>query len=179
MTSILRFVGILNAAIWLGGAAYFTFVAGQMPFSAAMQDLLKNAYPYYSGAIAQIGVARYFTFLLFCNVVALVHLAAEWLYQDRRNRRFLLGLVGLMLALTLVGGFWMQPKMRYLHRLKYAVNYPQPAQEVAAKSFARWHAVSMTLNLFMLGGLVIYTVHMSRPVEVARFVRPVHTQFRS
>lgn len=179
MTAILRFVGILNAAIWLGGAVYFSFVAGQMPFSGAMKALLKDSYPYYSGAIAQIGISRYFSFHLFCCVVALVHLAAEWLYQDRRNRKFLLWLVGLMLGLTLVGGYWLQPKLRDLHRLKYAINYPQPAREAAAKSFGRWHALSMTMNLFMLGGLVIYTMHMSRPPEVARFVRTAPNQFRS
>ena len=179
MTAILRFIGILNAAIWLGGAVYFSFVAGQMPFSGAMKDLLKDAYPYYSGAIAQIGVARYFNFLLFCNVVALAHLAAEWLYQERRNRKLMLGLVGVMLGLTLLGGYWLQPKLRDLQRLKHAANYPQPQREQAAKSFGRWHAASMTMNLFMLGGLVIYAIHMSRPAEVARFVRSAPGQFRS
>lgn len=179
MTAILRFVGILNAAIWLGGAVYFSFVSGQMPFSGEMKNLLGNSYPYYSGAIAQIGVSKYFSFHLFFCVVALVHLGAEWLYQERRNRKFLLWLVGAMLGLTLLGGYWLQPKLRDLHRTKHAINYPQPARDAAAKSFSRWHALSMTMNLFMLGGLVIYTMHMSRPPEIARFVRTAPNQFRS
>ena len=179
MTAILRFVGILNAAIWLGGSVYFSFVAGKMPFSDAMAALLKESFPYYSGAIAQIGVSRYFNFHLFCCVIALVHLAAEWLYQERRNRKVLLWLVGGMLVMTLLGGYWLQPKMQRLHRIKYAVNYPQPARDDAAKSFKRWHAFSMTMNLFMLGGLVIYTLQMTKPPEIARFVRTAPNQFRS
>jgi len=179
MTAILRFVGILNAAIWLGGAVYFSFVAGRLPFSGEMQALLGKSHDYYSGAIAMMGVSRYFTFHLFCSIVALVHLAAEWLYQDRRNRKFMLWLVGTLLALTLLGGYWLQPKMRNLHRIKYAANYPETARAAAAKSFGRWHALSMTMNLFMMGGLVIYTMHMTRPPEVARFVRPAPNQFRS
>lgn len=179
MTAILRFVGIMNAAIWLGGAVYFSFIAGQMPFSSDMKTLLGNAFPSYSGAIAQIGISRYFSFHLICCVVALVHLGAEWLYQERRNRKFLLWLVGLMLGLTLLSGYWLQPKMKRLFAIKHAVNYPQPARDAAAKSFGRWHGLSMTLNLFMLGGLVIYTMHMTRPPEIARFVRPPTNKFRS
>ena len=179
MTAILRFIGIMNAAIWLGGAVYFSFVAGQLPFSSAMKDLLGRSHEYYSGAIAMIGVSRYFSFHLFCAIIALIHLAAEWLYQDRRNRRSLLWLVGVMLGLTLIGGYWLQPKMHHLHRVKYAVNYPESARAAADKSFKRWHGLSMTMNLFMLGGLVVYTMQMTRPPEIARFVRPAPNQFRS
>jgi hypothetical protein len=179
MTAILRFIGIMNAAIWLGGAVYFSFVAGRMPFSTDMNGLLGNAFPYYSGAIAQIGISRYFHFHLFCCVIALLHLGAEWLYQERRNRKLLLWLVGAMLGLTLLGGYWLQPKLKRLHIIKHAANYAQPDKDAAAKSFKQWHALSMTMNLFMLGGLVVYTMHMTRPPEIARFVRTAPGQFRS
>jgi hypothetical protein len=179
MTAILRFIGIMSAAIWLGGSIYFSFVAGKMPFSPEMQTLLgAQHFPYYSGAIAQIGVSRYFGFHLACGIVALLHITAEWLYQDRRNRILLLCVVGSLFAATLLGGFVLQPKLKRLHQQKYAVNYPQPAREAAAKSFKRWHALSMTMNLFMLGGLVIYTMQMTRPPENARFVRTAPGQFR-
>src|SRR6266496_2641930 len=50
----LRFLGILNAGVWLGAAIFFTFGAGPALFSQETQNLLgpKN-YPYFSGAIAQ------------------------------------------------------------------------------------------------------------------------------
>ena len=178
MTGFLRFIGILNAAIWLGGSIYFTFVAGQVPFSPEMKGVFGAAYnPYFTGAIAQIGVARFFSFQLFCAIVAFVHLSAEWLYQDRRNRKSLVWVLGVMLAVTLLGKYALQPKMHQLFRAKYATNYTQPQRDVAARSFAIWHGVSMTANLFMLGGMVIYLVQMTRPPEVGRFVSA--NQFRS
>lgn len=180
MTAILRFVGIMNAAIWLGGAFFFTFVSGQVPFSPEMKGLLEKLGPanasfsaYLGGAIAQIGISRYFTFQLVCGFVALAHLAAEWLYQERRGRKFVLWLLVAMMGLTLVGGYGLQPKLKRLHAIKHAPNYPPVQKDAAARSFGLWHGVSMTLNLFMLGGLMIYTLHMNRPPETARFVRPV------
>jgi hypothetical protein len=184
MTGILRFVGIMNAAIWLGGSVFFTFVAGQVPFSPEMKELLARLGPanatfsgYLAGAIAQIGISRFFTFQLICGTVALAHLAAEWLYQERSGRKFLIWLVLILLGAALVGDFGLQPKMKRLHAIKYAQNYPPAQREAAARSFGMWHGISMTLNLFMLGGLIVYTLNMSRPPETARFVRT--TQFRS
>lgn len=175
MTGLLRFMGIMIAAIWLGGSVFFTFVAGQVPFSAETRDLLAKHAPatasYLVGAIAQIGVARCFTFQLACCSFALVHLAAEWLYQERRGRQMLLWLLAAMLGLTLAGDFVLRPKMEQWHEIKYR-NYPQPEREAATRSFRLWHGVTMTINLFMLGGMAVYMWHMSRPPEPARFVRP-------
>jgi len=179
MTAILRFIGIMNAAIWLGGSVYFSFVAGKMPFSPEMQTLLRDQFPYYSGAIAQVGVAKYFGFHIVCGVIALLHLTADWLYQERRNRALVVAVVVAIFSATLLGAFVLQPKMKRLHQQKYAINYPQPARDAAAKSFKRWHALSMTMNLFILGGLVIYTLQMTRPPEIARFVRTAPNQFTS
>lgn len=184
MTAILRFVGILNAALWLGGSVFFTFVSGQIPFLPETKELLGRLGPanasfsaYLAGAIAQIGIARFFTFQLICGVIALAHLAAEWLYQERRGRKALLLLLLVLFGLTMVGNFGLQPKMKRLHAIKYAPNYPSAQRDAAARSFGMWHGVSMTLNLFMLGGLVVYAMQMSRPPETARFVRP--SPFRS
>jgi hypothetical protein len=177
MTGILRFFGFLNAAIWFGGSIFFTFVAGTMPFSGEMRRLLGPDYfPYFSGAIAQIGVARFFTFQLVCCVLALAHLAAEWLYQPRRGRRLLLNLLLVIFAFTLLGNYWLLPKMRRLHAIKYATNYPVAQRQAAERSFKLWHAASQVVNVFVLGGLVVYVLRMSQPPEAARFVR--QPQFR-
>jgi len=176
MTGILRFIGIMNAAIWLGGSVFFTLVAGQVPFAPETKALLVRLGPepgaYLGGMIAQIGIAHFFTFQLICAIVALLHLAAEWLYQERRGRKFLLGLLGAMLLLTLTGDYWLRPKMQQLFKVKYATNYPPDQRTAAARSFGRWHGASMTVNLFMLGGLVVYMWQMSRPPDPPRFVRP-------
>lgn len=171
MSAILRFIGILNAAVWLGGSVFFTFVAGQVPFSPEMKELLGPVYsPYLVGAVAQVGVGHFFSFQLVCAIIALAHLGAEWLYQERRNRKFLLWMLAAMLVVTLLGDYWLQPRMHNLFRGKYAVNYTQLQRDAAARSFGLWHGISMTVNLFMLGGLIVYLVQMSRPPEAARFV---------
>lgn len=175
MTGLLRFLGILNAAIWLGGSVFFLFVAGQVPFAAETKALLGTHAPntsnYLVGAIAQVGVAKCFTFQLVCGSVALLHLAAEWLYLERRGRRRLVWMLVLMLGVTIAGNSVLRPKMEAWHEIKYR-NYPQPERDAATRSFKTWHGVSMTLNLFMLGGMMIYLWQMSRPPEPARFVRP-------
>lgn len=178
MTGILRFVGLLNAALWLGGSVFFTLVAGQVPFApetkAFLARLGPEAGPYVGGMIAQIGIAHFFTFQIICAVIALLHLGAEWLYIERRGRRFLFGLLAGLLLATLAGDFWLRPKMNELFRAKYARNFPAEQREAAARSFGLWHGVSMTVNLFVLGALVVYLWQMSRPAEPARFVRPPH-----
>ena len=94
MIGLLRFVGILNAAVWFGTAIFFTFGTGLVPFSQEMKSLLGQAnYPYFSGAIAQLFIARYFSFQLGCAVVAVVHLLAEWLYLGKHSQKLQIGLL--------------------------------------------------------------------------------------
>ncbi|MEY4387285.1 MAG: hypothetical protein RLY20_2568 [Verrucomicrobiota bacterium] len=187
MTGVLRSVGLLIAAIWLGGAVYFSFAAGTLPFSPDMKSLVakmgeSNAgfQTYFIGAAAQLGVARYFKFQLICCIGALAHLGIEWMYQERRGRKSLLAMLLVILGLTLLGEFALLPKMRELHAIKYArptAYYTPERREAAATSFKHWHAASQVANLFVLGGLVVYLFSMGRQPETTRFVRP--PQFRS
>ena len=180
MIGFLRFIGILNAAIWLGGAVFFSFGAGQVPFSDAMMKLVGEAnYPYLSGAVAQLLVSKYFALHVVCGALALAHLAAEWLYLGRPARRSTLILLLVLFGFGLLGSMWLQPKMKRLHLDKYR---PAPTQEdqdraaKAAKSFRIWHATSMVLNLFVLGGLGVYVWRANNPPDPTRFVSSM--QFR-
>lgn len=171
MIGVLRFIGIFNAAIWLGGAVFFTFGAGQAPFSDAMKELLTESnYPYFSGAIAQLLIAKYFALHLICGVVALVHLGAEGLYLGRPVRRSTLILLLALFGFGLLGSFWLQPKMKELHQHKYAPNLPQETRDQKAKSFRIWHATSQVVNIFVLGGLCVYVWRANNPPDPTRFV---------
>jgi hypothetical protein len=164
----------MNAAVWLGSAVFFTFSAAPAFFSTDMKQVLGTAnYPYFSGAIAQIVLARYFAVSLTCAVIATVHLLLEWLYMGRPARKFSLALVGGLLVFTLIGGNWLQPKMKKLHAVRYAVNVPPDERATAAKSFRTWHAVAQILNVFMMGALVVYVWRVANPSDTLRFVRPV------
>jgi hypothetical protein len=167
----LRFVGILNAAVWFGSAIFFSFGVGFAPFSQEMKHLLgPNNYPYYSGAIAQILIARYFQFQTACVVVAILHLLAEWLYLGKRPDKFQAGLLVGLCCVALLGGYWLQPKMKTLHAVKYAVNNRPEIRLAAGRSFKVCHGVSQVINLFVVGGLAVYLWRAANPSDPTRFV---------
>lgn len=170
----LRFLGMVNAAVWLGAAVFFTFGAGPAVFSSDMKTLLgTNNFPFYSGAIAQVLIARYFKLQLLCAVVAVIHLFLEWLYLGRPLRRVTGWLVLGLLALGAAGDFWFQPKIQRLHQAKYAVNASPEGRAAAARSLPPWHGAAQAVNLVMLGGLVVYLWRVARPDEPTRFVPAV------
>jgi len=175
----LRFVGLMNAAVWFGAAIFFTFGVGAAPFSSEMKELLgpKNA-PYFSGAIAQVLVTRYFHLQLACGMVALLHLLAEWIYFGRTPQKRWLGLLIALVVTGLAGGYWLQPKMRELHKIKYGVGMKtsQAERDTADHSFRAWHGVAQGMNLLMLAGLAVYLWRVANPADPARFVST--TKFR-
>src|SRR5437588_1056080 len=96
------------------------FAAGQVFFSGEMRDVFDpNTFPYYSGAAAQVLIKRYFIVQSICAAIALLHLVAEWLYLGRPLKSFKLGLLLGLFAVALIGGVWLQPKLRTLHRSMY------------------------------------------------------------
>ena len=164
-------MGILNAAVWFGTAIFFSFGAGLAPFSQEMRNLLgPNNFPYFSGAIAQILIARYFFFQVGCACVAVLHLSAEWLYLGKYPQKLQFGLCIGLASAALIGGYWLQPRMKALHATKYGVN-TQPAIRAAAdRSFKAWHGVSQAVNLLMIGGLAVYLWRAANPSDPTRFV---------
>jgi Domain of unknown function (DUF4149) len=174
----LKFVGILNAAVWFGAAVFFTFGTGRAPFSQEMKALLgPNNYPYFSGAIAQILITRYFHLQFVCSIIALLHLLAEWLYFGKSPQKLRFGLLLGLCSACLIGGFWLQPKLKTLHVTKYGVNTRPELREAASRSFRAWHGVSMGVNLLLVGGLALYLWRVANPADQTCFVSSV--KFRS
>jgi hypothetical protein len=168
---LLRCIGLFNAAIWFGAGIHFAFFGGTAPFSNDMRDLLgANNYPYFSGAIAQILIARYLRLQIICACVAIIHLFAERLYYGRLPQARWVGVSLMALFLTMAGRYWLLPKMRDLHRIKYAVNITSQAHEAAAHSFLWLHSMSQIINLFLLISLGFYLWRMANPKETMQFV---------
>ena len=152
----------MNAAVWFGGAVFFTFAAGPAFFSQAMFNLVGRIY---AGAAAQIVLERYFALQMVCACIALAHLVAEWLYTGKLLSRTTPHLLIGLLSIGLIGGFWLQPKLKALHLEKYGAR-TQPAQRLEAeRSFGLWHGVSQTINLFAMGGLVVYLWQITQNLE--------------
>ena len=166
----LRCVGVLNAGIWFGAAIFFTFGIGPAVFSGEMKALLQNYFASYSGLIAQIFIARYFKLQLICAIIALGHLLGENLYFGRAPQKLWFGLLAALLALSLIGGFWLQPKLKALHETKYRASESVERRQEAAESFKTWHAVSQMVNLLMMIGLGIHLCRVAARGEETRFL---------
>jgi hypothetical protein len=161
---LLRFVGILNAAVWCGSAIFLTIGLPAL-FSPELKKLLT---PAGVGFAAEAVFERFYILQYCCGVIAILHLAAEWFYCGRPVRRLNLALLVGLLAVALAGGEVAQPRMRALHEIKYFGKTAQQQQD-AAKEFAFWHATSQIVNLFVMTGLVFYLWSVSAPPESTRF----------
>ena len=166
MIGFLRFFGLLNAAVWLGGAISFTLALGPAFFSNEMKAILP---PPYNGAAAQIVIHKYFILLNCCGAIALLHLFLEKLYLGKSVERLTFGALIFVIALSLLGGFGLQPKLRTLHLQKYSSQVSPENRVKADRSFKVWHGVSQTLNLFAMGGLLVYFWRISTPQNASRF----------
>ena len=166
MIGFLRFVGVANAALWFGASIFFTFSVGPAFFSDKMVGLLTRPY---AGAAAQIVIERYFLFHELCGMVALAHLVAEWLYMGKPLQRLTLWLLLGILALGLLGGRSLQPKLRALHRTIYGPGSTAQEIDQAKQSFKLWHAASQALNFVVLGGVAVYLWRATTPGSGYRY----------
>lgn len=174
MTGLLRFVGILNAALWLGAAVFCsTTLLVAMNSREAVALLGTRYFDQVSSGLLQIIFTRLYYLQIICAVVAWAHLAAEWMYLGRLPRRFWLGLLSLLFVVSLVGGLWLCPKLATVHRAWYAA--PSPA--AAPHDFRVWNGVFQAVNLLMIGGIGGYFWRITHPQDEPRFVVP--SKFRS
>jgi uncharacterized membrane protein len=165
VTALLRFIGLLNAAVWCGSAIFLVFALPAL-FSPELKRLLTDAGV---GFAAEAIIARFFIVQYWCGAIALLHLLAEYFYFGKQAWRLNLAVVTVVLILGLLGGWWVQPKMRSLHIAKY---YGKTLEQRtrADKSFKAWHAASEGANLLVIGGLIWYLWRVSTQEETARFV---------
>src|SRR5262249_5365758 len=151
-----------------GAALFLIFGVDPALGSAAINDLLgPRNFPYFSGAISQVVVARYLHFYLFFSLVALVHIAGEWLYLGKYPSRTWLALVlGLILA-GLVQNYWLQPNLRSWHRLRFSQTSQSQAVE---RNVTYGLRASETINLLTVVGLAVYLWRIANPPDPARFL---------
>jgi len=168
VTAFLRYLGVLNAALWLG-AAVFLIIGLPAIFSDDIKNyLVPPGGPTIVGLAAQRVLARFFILQYCCGAIGLAHLTLEWLYCGKPLLQRNLGLLVLLTGLALAGGLWMQPKLKELQHTKYFAA-TKPEREEAEGAFKAWHGASECVNLVTIGGLLIYLWHVSRSGGQARF----------
>ena len=174
MIAFLRFIGLMNAALWLGAVVFHSVIVGPACASPEMEQLLgaKN-FPFFSGAFADVVTSRYFLFLGFTGSIALLHLLAEWVYMGRPTRKISLALLAGLFGLVLLGGGGLEPHLKQLHARRHAPNTPPAEREAAARSFRLGQSGLLALNLAMIGGLVVYVWRVANPADAPRFISSV------
>jgi hypothetical protein len=163
MRGFLRFVRIVNAAIWCG-ASVFLIVGIPALFSQPLEALLSKPY---AGFAAEAVLQRYFALYDVCGAVALLCLGVEWVYSGNGSRVDA-WLLGALTAFGLVFGLILQPRMHAWHYYKYFGRTVEQQAE-AARWFGLWHGISQLLNLVVIAGLVFYLWRSTRPPESPRF----------
>lgn len=123
----------------------------------------------YAGAAAQVVIRRYFTLQEICGTIAVTHLIAEWLYSGRPIQRLVLGLLVGMIAMALVGGHWLQPRLRNLHATMYAKGSTSQQKEQAGRTFRILHAMAQIPNCLVMTGLLVYLWQVTNPTSPTRF----------
>jgi Domain of unknown function (DUF4149) len=171
VSGFLRFVGIVNAAIWFGASIFFAGVVLPGVFSEDLHKLFgeETAYKYYAGGVAMALFRRFFVLQCVCGLVALVHLFAEKLYLGRAFPRLATAIAVGALVLSLIGGLGVQPRLRDFRQTMYSSTASAEQKAAAAHSFGLWHGASEAANLLMLAGLLVYLVRMARPEESSRY----------
>ena len=169
----LRFLGVFNAALWLGAAAFCTLGVLPVINSQNMMALLGQTYfPYLSVAISRVIIARLFYWQTFFALLAWLHLVLEWLYLGRTPRRIWVMLLTVLFSLSLAGGLWLNPKLSRLHRTQYATNVRLEDRELAAKSFRSWDGVFQAVNVLLIAGVTVYFWRLTAMEDAPRFVTP-------
>ena len=167
----LRLVGLINAAIWFGAAVFFVFGAAPVATSDGMRSLLgPRNFPYFSASVYHLVAANYYSLHVICSVIALLHLATEWVYLGKNPKRMW---VLILLGLTLLGGLEYsvaQPHLKDLHRTAFNGRVRAEQRESARRSYTVWNVISRSLQFIMVGGLGVYLWRTANPPDPARFV---------
>lgn len=151
LKKVIQLVGALNAAIWLGGTVFLTFIAGPAFFSADLEPILPKPE---SGIAARYLIGKFTAFQIACASIAAITLFIGWrrsMFDKPKSQTLILIAIILLIG---TGMLLLTPKMDALHQIKYAEYFGLQAtseeREVAAKAFGRLHALSQIGNLFVL-----------------------------
>lgn len=168
MLSLLRLIGITNAAIWFGSALFFTLVAAPV-FNSAEMPFLGDT-DTYAIAAAHVLLRRFFAVQSWCGGIALLHLMVEWLYAGRPLRRWGVYLVLVLFGWSLLGTFWLQPKLHQLHSDIYGLRATPQQRQQSKKAYPFWNGFTKTVNFLALFGLLGYLWQVTGTTTPTRFI---------
>lgn len=135
----------LAVALWVGGAALFTFVLTPTIFRAETRDV--------AGRIVGYLFPGYFRWGLACGAVAL----AALLIARGKNWVPAALLLGVMLAVTAFQAFHVEPKAALIKQQIPSFE-TTPKDHPLRREFSKLHGISAACNLSVIAGGVVLVV---------------------
>ena len=152
---IVALIAALNAAVWLGGSVFFTFVAGPAFFSPELEFILPKPE---NGIAARYLIGKFTAFQIACACIALITMVLGWRWNVRRFQKMQALVLGTVILLIVCGLVFLTPKLDALHQMKYAdyfgLTITPEEQQQATKQFGPLHGLSQVGNLLVLLGLL-------------------------
>lgn len=124
----------------------------------------------HSGRAVQIVLERFSILQFWCGGFALAHLFAEWLYTGRPLKAWAVYLVLGVFALALVGGLWLEPKVKKLHLDLYGTRSTPQQREQARRPLLVWRDVSEITHCLIALGLLVYVLQVALSGSPPRFL---------
>lgn len=135
----------LAVALWLGGAALFTFVLTPILFRSESRDV--------AGRIVGLFFPGYFRWGIACGVIAIVCrlvMGGKWTAPAAV-------IIALMLTLSSFQAFYIEPKAAEIK--KQIVSFETtPKDDPMRRQFSKLHGVSAVCNLSVIAGGVILVI---------------------
>jgi hypothetical protein len=157
----LRFVGLVNAAIWIGASVFGAFAVLPAFFSPEMTAVIS---PPYNGFAAQVVLHRYLCMQYACAAVAVLRLIAEFLYLGRPVDRLVAALLAVIIGFGLLEGLYLEPRLKTLFQAKYHPGSTPAQREEAGRLFGPLHGLSQGVNLLVITCVGFYFWRVTRPV---------------
>ena len=94
-------MGLFNAAVWVGGSVFFSFLAAPVFFTPEVTAFAPKPA---NGLVAQAVLGRYFMLHIICGTIASLHLLIGWLYSGGGFPKRAVAVVCVLLGLALISG---------------------------------------------------------------------------
>ena len=82
---VIQLVAALNAAIWLGGAVFFTFIAGPTFFSPELEAILPKPE---NGIAARFMIGKLTAFQIACASISVISLLIGWRLKVSSHQKY-------------------------------------------------------------------------------------------
>jgi hypothetical protein len=175
---LLRFIGMCNAAVWLGAVVFCLTALPAALDSREMVGLVGERFAdQVSRGFSQIIITRLYYLQIVCAVIASLHLGAERLYSGRTLSRIWLGWLALLAATSVAVSVWVLPQVGVWQRQAHSTLATAEEREAATGKSRFGRGVVSLLNLGLMVGIGVYFWRLSHPENPPRFVS--HLKFRS